>query len=371
MMNFVGDATVDDGVWKSDEKEYFSKTAPSGLLEPLPPSCCYREQYRESLERYIEPYKQRHLETQPASYSASSTEEFFIVDQMGDRQKAQDSEIDRDDQLAQYLGSSTRKINPCVFRKSSQYEFPVLASLARYVLSVPATGSGVERLFNTARDICHYRRGSLESKTIQDLMMYLCTSRFDIESEQHAFIEEYLTPRGIRLVKEKKKTKRPSDDVFNLIIDTEEDSSAETPPTNAPSRVALGKRPLRDIRDAPLIELGDENEDDETPLPDNSNIRNESDRGFSPPNASQIQGAAEQIIPRHDPSRTLGKNWAYRFIDRLPPRFRDNSAKLMEKERYQAVTPGYLASWYDRLEITIKTYEITERNLFNFDETGF
>jgi hypothetical protein len=95
------------------------------------------------------------------------------------------------------------------------------------------------------------------------------------------------------------------------------------------------------------------------------------DQGFSPPNASQIQGAAEQIIQRHDPSRTLGKNWAYRFIDRLPPRFRDNSAKLMEKDRYQAVTPGFLASWYDRLDITIKTYEITERNLYNFDETGF
>ncbi|OKP10318.1 hypothetical protein PENSUB_4261 [Penicillium subrubescens] len=48
----------------------------------------YREQYRESLEKYLELYKQRHLETQPASHKVSSIEQFFVVDQMGDRQKA-------------------------------------------------------------------------------------------------------------------------------------------------------------------------------------------------------------------------------------------------------------------------------------------
>lgn len=33
-------------------------------------------------------------------------EQFSIVDQMGDRQKAQGSEINQDDELTQYLGSS-------------------------------------------------------------------------------------------------------------------------------------------------------------------------------------------------------------------------------------------------------------------------
>jgi hypothetical protein len=68
----------------------------------------YRKQYRESLEKYLEPYKQRHLETQPASHGVSSMEQFSIVDQMGDRQKAQGLEINRDDELTQYLGSSKR-----------------------------------------------------------------------------------------------------------------------------------------------------------------------------------------------------------------------------------------------------------------------
>ena len=106
-------------------------------------------------------------------------------------------------------------------------------------------------------------------------MMYLCTSRFDIESEQHTFIEEYLTAQEIQVVKEKKKTERPDDGVFDLISDTEEDPLAKAQPSQAPSRVALGKRPLRDSRDTTLIELGDEDEEDEIPLPDNSNLQDE------------------------------------------------------------------------------------------------
>ncbi|KAJ5366095.1 hypothetical protein N7541_000036 [Penicillium brevicompactum] len=44
-------------------------------------------------------------------------------------------------------------------------------------------GAGVERLFSTARDICHYRRGSLNETTIQNLMMLRCLSQFDIKVE--------------------------------------------------------------------------------------------------------------------------------------------------------------------------------------------
>ncbi|CAG8305186.1 unnamed protein product, partial [Penicillium salamii] len=40
-----------------------------------------------------------------------------------------------------------------------QSRFPAIAALACDTLLFPATGAGVERLFNTARDICHYRRG--------------------------------------------------------------------------------------------------------------------------------------------------------------------------------------------------------------------
>lgn len=44
--------------------------------------------------------------------------------------------------------------------------FPALADLARDILTIPATRARVERLFNSTRDVCHYRRGSLKPSTI-------------------------------------------------------------------------------------------------------------------------------------------------------------------------------------------------------------
>src|SRR5438034_11705574 len=43
--------------------------------------------------------------------------------------------------------------------------------MARDTLAVPASGVGVERLFNMARDICHYRRSHLKAETISKLMI--------------------------------------------------------------------------------------------------------------------------------------------------------------------------------------------------------
>ncbi|KAJ5954443.1 hypothetical protein N7501_008722 [Penicillium viridicatum] len=51
-------------------------------------------------------------------------------------------------------------------KKEHEREFLVLSRLARDLLLVPITGAGIERLFNSVRDICHYRRGSLYEGTI-------------------------------------------------------------------------------------------------------------------------------------------------------------------------------------------------------------
>ncbi|KAJ5666538.1 uncharacterized protein N7477_008986 [Penicillium maclennaniae] len=53
----------------------------------------------------------------------------------------------------------------------------------RDIFSIPATGAGVERLFNLARDICYYRRGRLNLTTIQDLMIFSCLTQFEIEDK--------------------------------------------------------------------------------------------------------------------------------------------------------------------------------------------
>ena len=86
----------------------------------------------------------------------------------------------------------TISMNPLTFWKEHQSRFPAIAALARDVLSFPATGAGVERLFNTARDICHYRRGRIKSETVEDLMMFLCTSRFDMEEQEAEIFERIL-----------------------------------------------------------------------------------------------------------------------------------------------------------------------------------
>ncbi|KAG0161704.1 hypothetical protein PDIDSM_4972 [Penicillium digitatum] len=57
------------------------------------------------------------------------------------------------DEISQYLDSDTVSVRPLTFWKEHQARFPAIAALARDTLSFPATGAGVERLFNTARDI--------------------------------------------------------------------------------------------------------------------------------------------------------------------------------------------------------------------------
>jgi hAT family dimerisation domain. len=154
-----------------------------------------------------------------------------------------------------------------LFWKDHEAEFPALASLARDILSIPATGAGVERLFNSARDICHYRRGSLKSTTIQDLMMYMCTSRFEAENERLALAKEFLSSNEIEAGVEEHDAQ--DDENLEPISDDEEDevSSVIVPSQQAmkaASKIALGKRPSG-ITSEPENE--GENSGDEVDLP--------------------------------------------------------------------------------------------------------
>lgn len=48
---------------------------------------------------------------------------------------------------------------------------PILAPMVKDIFSIPASGLGVERLFNKERDIAHYPLGRLNAKKIEMLMM--------------------------------------------------------------------------------------------------------------------------------------------------------------------------------------------------------
>ncbi|RJE19081.1 hypothetical protein PHISCL_08589 [Aspergillus sclerotialis] len=69
--------------------------------------------------------------------------------------------------------------------------------MARDTLSVLATGASVERLFNTARDIYYYRRGRLNATTIQELIMFRCTSKFDAKEDEAIYLKEFLSENEI------------------------------------------------------------------------------------------------------------------------------------------------------------------------------
>lgn len=290
-------------------------------------------QYRKSIEKYFEPYQKQYLEaqaTQPTSHVQPSTMHASELDITLASQLSLQPETNRLDELTQYLRSSmlsplhsyflllifsigpTKPRSPCEFWKENEHNFPALASLARDVLAIPATGSGVEQLFNSARDICHYRRGSLKSGTIQDLMMFMCTSRFEIESEQLALMEEYVSTQEVQTKTEEKAANKVRDPEFDPISDTEEDPSGIlSQPTRAPGAVMLGKRPRQA---APLIDLeeddddedgrGEEegNEEDEVPLPDNTHLHDQSSTqrrtsGRVPKRSKRDDGQWEYIKP--------------------------------------------------------------------------
>jgi hypothetical protein len=138
----------------------------------------------------------------------------------------------------------------------------VPASLARDILSIPATGAGVERLFNSVRDICHYRRGSLNATTIQGLMMFMCATRFDIEEKQLAFVRDFLTKEEQEKAAEEKNAQFTHDDLTKITGDDEEEDhlpSAEDKITvDANTQRSSYKRRRKDSPTMQLEDLGAE-----------------------------------------------------------------------------------------------------------------
>ncbi|OQE11891.1 hypothetical protein PENFLA_c070G01346 [Penicillium flavigenum] len=187
----------------------------------------WRDKYHQYLKDYREPYKQRFsdhqsLISQPQAARVSRVHRILTQP----RSEKSTSIPSYQDELERFLQRQPINVEPLLCWKDNQHEFPVLASAARDILSIPATGAGVERLFNSARDICHYRRGSLKATTIQDLMMHMCTSRFDIEEGQLRLAREFLSTEEIDLIEEEKDL--PQDDPIALISDDEQGGSGST-----------------------------------------------------------------------------------------------------------------------------------------------
>lgn len=122
--------------------------------------------------------------------------------------------------------SGLSKGNPRVYWKEHEQEFPVLARIARDILSIPASGAGVERLFNCARDICHYRRGQLKPDTIKGLMLHHFSSKFDLKQAEIEMIKEYLSS-GEAAMLDQSRLSPPSLEFIEPISDNEEEGCQE------------------------------------------------------------------------------------------------------------------------------------------------
>ncbi|EKV04718.1 hypothetical protein PDIG_41380 [Penicillium digitatum PHI26] len=82
------------------------------------------------------------------------------------------SSTNQKDEVGQYLREGAVNISPRAYWKDHQHEWPVLARLARDLLSIPTTGAGSERLFAMAGKIHHVHGGHLDESTMRDLVMY-------------------------------------------------------------------------------------------------------------------------------------------------------------------------------------------------------
>ncbi|KAJ5260443.1 hypothetical protein N7505_009824 [Penicillium chrysogenum] len=99
--------------------------------------------------------------------------------------------------------------------------FPTIASLTRDILTILATSVGVERLFNTTRDIYYYRRGRIKSETIKELILFLYSLRFDLKLYKVKELKRFFSLNKIEVLREEKDEKL-NDIEFKQISDIEE-----------------------------------------------------------------------------------------------------------------------------------------------------
>jgi len=112
---------------------------------------------------------------------------------------------------------------PRAYWKKYEHEIPVLSYLARDLLTVPATDTEVEYLFNNARDIYYYRRESLHEKTIQDLIIHIYAQKFTLNNQQLSHLEKMILITENQVTREEELALKVTKEEFDLISNCEKD----------------------------------------------------------------------------------------------------------------------------------------------------
>jgi uncharacterized protein (UPF0305 family) len=179
----------------------------------------WRNTYRKAFQSALVPYQERLSNGQgPQNYQVQ-TKTSSRLNQILNRNKTSAKPVQ--DKATQYLDSGIVlhitflfatansfslldlvDADPLHFWQDNQSRYPTIALPARDILSIPATGAGVERLFNTARDVCHYQHGRLRSETVEEIMLYLCTTRFDLNNAEAKQLEKFFILEEIEAARE-------------------------------------------------------------------------------------------------------------------------------------------------------------------------
>ncbi|CRL31200.1 HAT dimerisation [Penicillium camemberti] len=85
--------------------------------------------------------------------------------------------------------------------------FPTIASLTRDILTILVTSIGIERLFNTTRDIYYYHRGRIKTETIKELMLFLYILRFNLKLHKAKELKRFFSLNKIEALREEKDDK--------------------------------------------------------------------------------------------------------------------------------------------------------------------
>ncbi|KAA8643801.1 uncharacterized protein ATNIH1004_010575 [Aspergillus tanneri] len=130
--------------------------------------------YREVLQKEFKRYQQQVIqETEPVDNQAIFDPAENELELLCESQTALQAEVDQpEDEITRYLAKGLTKGNPRVFWKEHEHEYPVLAKIARDILSVPASGAGVERLL---------------------IVLVMSVTIFDLEQSELEMIKEYLS----------------------------------------------------------------------------------------------------------------------------------------------------------------------------------
>ena len=60
-------------------------------------------------------------------------------------------------------------------------------------MSISASDTGVERLFNCIYNICYYRHGQLKPETVKALIFYIYITKFEIEQRKIDFTNQFIS----------------------------------------------------------------------------------------------------------------------------------------------------------------------------------